>query len=261
MVDFPVNLRDRDDNNFSQLGAKNGSDLVVPAEFLCLYNAGSPIPVDNTNPLPVRQGTGVTFANNISQIGGASYSLGQGAAGVSAPVVLATRHESVTTPLAVQLSNGSSAFDFNSGTAGSTTLRTVLATRHESPVTPLSTRITPDGVSFYGPQTYIDATLSAPGFSSAKSFANYRRGSCFFTVANINSFVTVRVEGRAVIGSGNWFSLFPRSPGDTSQSEVIVGNGDYVYYFELPCGEVRFNFVNESGGTSATIDVLWRFER
>lgn len=64
--------------------------------------------------------------------------------------VLATRHESTATPLAAQLSNGSGAIDYGSGASGSATVRTVLATRHEAAATPVSVRIS-DGSSFSTP--------------------------------------------------------------------------------------------------------------
>lgn len=79
-----------------------------------------------------------------SQLGNATGALAYDSGASSAQTlrtVLATRHESVATPLAAQLSNGSSAVDYNSGAAGSTTLRTVLATRHESVATPLAAQL------------------------------------------------------------------------------------------------------------------------
>lgn len=74
--------------------------------------------------------------------GSAAVDYNSGAAGAATlRSVLATRHEAVATPLAAQLSNGSAAVDYNSGAAGTATLRTVLATRHESVATPLAVQL------------------------------------------------------------------------------------------------------------------------
>lgn len=77
---------------------------------------------------------------------------GSGAAGTGTlRTVLATRHESVTTPIAAQISNGTSAIDFGSGADSAATIRNVLATRHETATTPLAVRIS-NGTAFTTPQ-------------------------------------------------------------------------------------------------------------
>lgn len=71
------------------------------------------------------------------------------------PHLLATRHETATTPLAAQISNGSAFASFGSGTNASTVLRVtpatdaphLLATRHEAAATPLAVYLS-NGSSF-----------------------------------------------------------------------------------------------------------------
>lgn len=114
-------------------------------------------------PLPTGAATSAlqtTGNTSLASIDGKTPALGQAAAAGSVPVVISTRQESVATPLAVQLSNGTSAIDYNSGPAGTTTPRVVLANRHESAATPVSVRIS-DGSAFNTPmgkgRTYADS--------------------------------------------------------------------------------------------------------
>lgn len=71
----------------------------------------------------VTQPVSGTVSAKLFDSGGAGVTLGQQAASLSLPAVLSSRHESVTTPVAVQLSTGSAAVDFNTGLAGTSTQR------------------------------------------------------------------------------------------------------------------------------------------
>ncbi len=154
-----------DDHNYGTPGASTlraaamlgvGSTAVSNANPVPVSDAGGSLTVDAVD-LDIRSlddtfdfvriGDGVdrvnvTAAGNLNVVESnfpATVDTNTGAASASTPrVVLATRHETVSTPLASQLSNGTTAVDYGSGASGTATLRTVLATRHETVSTPLA---------------------------------------------------------------------------------------------------------------------------
>jgi hypothetical protein len=86
------------------------------------------------------------------------------------------------------IGNASGAADFGSGTAGAQTVRTVLATRHESSSTPVSVRIS-DGSTFVTPstkgRTYADSARNAYASTSVTTGAWVQLIAS--TAANINA--------------------------------------------------------------------------
>lgn len=102
-----------------------------------------------------------------------------GAAGASTlRVVTATRSENVATPLAAQLSNGSSAIAYGSGADGTGVIRTTLSTRAESVSTPLAAQLSNGtsaisygtGVAGTGVIRVVNASDSSPG--GGRAFAD-----------------------------------------------------------------------------------------
>lgn len=93
---------------------------------------------------------------------------------------------------------------------------------------------------------YAETQLTAPGSTTTRAMS---RGVAriIYTVANINTNVVIRAEGR-MHSSEDWFNL---STGDIT----ITANGTYAIFIEQFVTEIRFTFVSESGGTAATIDV------
>lgn len=102
-------------------------------------------------------------------------------------------------------------------------------------------------------QEHQQSALAAPGVSDSISFAGWERLSCAYTVAAINTSVTVRVEGQIVDG-GEWVSLHASRTDDT-----VTANGTYLLTWEGCAHAVRLRFVSEAGGTAATITPAWRF--
>lgn len=92
---------------------------------------------------------------------------------------------------------------------------------------------------------YAETQLTAPGSTTTRAMS---RGFARFvyTVANINTNVVIRAEGRMHSSEG-WFNL---STGDIT----ITANGTYAIFIEQFVTEIRLTFVSESGGTAATID-------
>ena len=124
-------------------------------------------------------------------------------------------------------------FDTNAGATAATTLRTVAARNTDV--------------------THTETQLTAAGQTTARSFSGYRYLACTYTVASINTNVVVQLEGR-LTGSSNWVTLDP-----SQTSTTITANGTYGFRAILTVEDIRFNFVSESGGTAATIDVILRF--
>ena len=96
-------------------------------------------------------------------------------------------------------------------------------------------------------RTFTETQLTAPGVTPARSFAGMRAATCWVTVAAINTNVAIAVEGRP--NAGGTFSAL--------SSATITQNGTTTYTITAPAEALRFNFVSESGGTAATIDVNW----
>jgi hypothetical protein len=73
-------------------------------------------------------------------------------------------------------------------------------------------------------------------------------------VSNINTNVVLRAEGS--LDGTNWFNL-----DDLDSDLTITSNGTYMMYKPtFVCLYIRINFVSESGGTSAVIDVTYMGE-
>lgn len=98
-------------------------------------------------------------------------------------------------------------------------------------------------------QFATETQLTATGATQALDVSLYSRVTCQYIVANINTSVTVRLEGSC--DGTNWFNL---SPTDTDTTKTA--NGTYAFVLDsIALHRVRFNFVSEAGGTAATIDV------
>jgi hypothetical protein len=95
-------------------------------------------------------------------------------------------------------------------------------------------------------------TLEAPGVTDSISYKGCSAYTFTITVADINTSVTVRVEGWSE-EEGTWVNMHT-----LGEDTVITANGSYKLFYE---GEdpilLRFNFVSEAGGTDATISVLF----
>ncbi len=92
--------------------------------------------------------------------------------------------------------------------------------------------------------------LTAPGSTDAKACLGYSKHTIQYTVATIDTSVTVRVEGS--LDNTSWFNL---SSGDTDTTDDA--NGTYGIIFEGALAYIRFGFVSEVGGTAATIDAKY----
>lgn len=98
-------------------------------------------------------------------------------------------------------------------------------------------------------QFAAEPQLTAPGTTQALDISNYSNVTCQFVVANINTSVTVRVEGSN--DGTNWFNL---AIGDAET--IITTNKISSFVLQnIAIYRIRFNFVSESGGTNAIIDV------
>lgn len=88
------------------------------------------------------------------------------------------------------------------------------------------------------------AQLDAPGTSTSIAVPGKGNGTFAYTIATIDTSVTVSLEGS--VNGSNWFTLVS---GVTSTS-----NGTYFHSWSTPVSNVRINFSAEVGGTNATID-------
>ena len=136
-------------------------------------------------------------------------------------------------PVVLLSGSASAPFDTNAGATAATTLRTVAARNTDV--------------------THTETQLTAPGTTTVRSFSGYRYLSCTYKVASINTNVVVEVEGR-MTGSSDWVTLDP-----SQTTTTITANGTYGFRAILTVEDIQFNFVSESGGTAATIDVILRF--
>lgn len=105
---------------------------------------------------------------------------------------------------ASQIGNATGAADFNSGAAGAQTLRTVLATRHESATTPVSVRIS-DGSAFNTPapkgRAYADSARNAYASTNVTTGAWVQIIAS--TAANINQLHIFDSSGQTIeLGTG-----------------------------------------------------------
>jgi hypothetical protein len=99
---------------------------------------------------------------------------------------------------------------------------------------------------------YTETLLSTPGSTDARSLSGgYTKAFVSYTVANINTSVTVRLEGSN--DGVTWINL------DPSGDKTIAANGtDFYQLIDVTPLNIRFTFVSEVGGTAATIQVITR---
>lgn len=101
-------------------------------------------------------------------------------------------------------------------------------------------------------KTITFTQLTAAGSTDSVKVLGVKSFTFAYTVASINTSVTVRAEGS--LNDSNWFNL------DIDDSNTIeTANGTYAFQYggngEL--AYTRFTFVSEVGGTAATIDVVF----
>lgn len=101
-----------------------------------------------------------------------------------------------------------------------------------------------------GTTTQTWAQLTAPGATAAKACLGYSKHTIQYTVASIDTSVTVRAEGS--LDNTSWFNL---SAGDADTTDGA--NGTYGMIFEGALAYIRFVLVSEDGGTAATIDAKY----
>lgn len=99
---------------------------------------------------------------------------------------------------------------------------------------------------------HTETLLSAPGATASRSLSGgYTKAFIAYTIANINTSVVVRLEGSN--DGSTWINL------DPSGDKTVTANGtDYYQLIDVTPLNIRFNFVSEVGGTSATIQVIVR---
>lgn len=98
-------------------------------------------------------------------------------------------------------------------------------------------------------------TMAAPGQSAAVATAGYTRVTFWFTVASINTSITMRFRGRTT--KQGWASLDAEN-----DSLVVTGNGTFCRSFAYVSGtdSLRQQFLSEAGGTAAFVTTsvqLW----
>lgn len=98
------------------------------------------------------------------------------------------------------------------------------------------------------PMTFTETTLTEPGTTTSRDARGYQYLQFLLTVSNINSSISVFPENSS--DGVNWYPL-----GDPY---IITNNGNDVIGFSYPqpLGFVRLNWSLESGGSSATLDVI-----
>lgn len=98
-------------------------------------------------------------------------------------------------------------------------------------------------------QFAAEPQLTAVGNTQALDVTPYRNITCQYVVAAINTSITVRQEGSN--DGTNWFNL-----SSIGADTTITTNGVYSFVLsDISLYRTRFNFVSETGGTAATIDV------
>jgi len=88
--------------------------------------------------------------------------------------------------------------------------------------------------------------LTTPNVTSSVLSSVYNKHNIVFTVASISTNVVVRAEGS--LDGVNYFNL-----DDTETDYTVNANGTYHLWTEKPTKYIRFRFVSESGGTTATL--------
>lgn len=98
-------------------------------------------------------------------------------------------------------------------------------------------------------QFAAETQLTAPGTTQALDVTAFSRIHCQYVITTINTNVVVRLEGSN--DGTNWSNL-AQGEVDTTRT----ANGAYSFVITgIPLFRIRFNFVSETGGTAATIDV------
>lgn len=99
---------------------------------------------------------------------------------------------------------------------------------------------------------HVESQLTAPSTSTnSRNMDGFNRAFITATVANINTNVVLRIEGSN--DNSNWVNL-NASDADTT----ITANGTYGFQYVGCPQHIRTTFVSESGGTSATVNVITR---
>lgn len=98
------------------------------------------------------------------------------------------------------------------------------------------------------PDTYTEAQLTAPGTTATRDARGRTLLTFYLSVAAIDTGIVVRPEGSA--DGTNWYPL--------GEDYTITANGGdaIVFAYPQPLADVRLNWVSESGGTAATLDVI-----
>ena len=97
------------------------------------------------------------------------------------------------------------------------------------------------------PVTFTETQLTAPGATTARDARGYQYLTFLLTVANINDSIDVRPEFSP--NNVDWYPM--------GEDYIIRQNGNDAIIFAYPntLMYVRLNWVSESGGTNALLDV------
>ena len=98
------------------------------------------------------------------------------------------------------------------------------------------------------PLTFTETQLTSPGTTTSRDARGYQYLQFLLTVSNIGDSISVVPE--TSINGTDWFPL--------GQPYVIGQNGTDIIGFSYPqpLNYVRLNWTLESGGSSATLDVI-----
>lgn len=92
--------------------------------------------------------------------------------------------------------------------------------------------------------------LTEVGSTESYSCIDFLHHTLQYKVASIDTNVVIRAEGS--LDGDNWFNLDANEI-DTTQT----ADGTYAFIFNGKIKYIRFTFVSESGGTDATIDIVY----
>jgi hypothetical protein len=102
---------------------------------------------------------------------------------------------------------------------------------------------------------YIETQLTSPTTTPARSMVGYTKAIVSFKVSSINTNVVLRTEVSNVGGT----NVLDWDYADSSNGNLtITQNGTTTFIFDAPAKFIRTNFVSESGGTNATVDIVIR---
>lgn len=98
------------------------------------------------------------------------------------------------------------------------------------------------------PLTFTETQLTAPGETTARDARGYEKLLFILNVSNIDSSISVRPE--VSFDNSSWTAL--------GEDTVLEDNGSHIIGFDWAVifGYVRVNWVSETGGTSATLDII-----